>query len=348
LASRKARKGKRFKESVMAFEANIEEELFKLREELISETYTPGRYTEFGIYERKPRKISAAPYRDRVVHHALCTIIEPLFERTFIFDSYACRKGKGTHEAVYRFTEFSRKNKYVLKTDIKKYFPSIDHEILFGKIARKIKCRDTLWLVRLIIDGSNRQDEVYDHFPGDDLFTPYVRRRGIPIGNLTSQFFANVYLDGLDHFIKEKLHCKYCIRYVDDITVFDNDKIRLWQIQDAIAGYLEKERLKLHPHKTFVIPVSAGIDHLGYRIFPSYRLLRKDTSMVTGLRIKTLLRLFHDKQIPFDELNATVQSWLGHAKHADTYGLRRHVLGNGNYFVPRSKRAGFPLTNCQQ
>jgi len=327
-ASRKARKGKRFKSNVIAFEMNIEEELLRLREELISQTYTPGRYTEFTIYERKPRKISAAPYRDRVVHHALCAIIEPLFERTFVFDSYACRKGKGTHEAVYRFTEFSRKNMYVLKTDIKKYFPSIDHEILFAKIAGKIKCKDTLWLVRLIIDGSNRQDIVIDYFLGDDLFTPYVRRKGIPIGNLTSQFFANVYLDSLDHYIKEKLRCSYYIRYVDDITVFGNDKTRLWDIKEAIVDYLEKERLRLHQRKTFVRPVSAGIDHLGYRIFPSYRLLRKDTSMVTGRRIRTLLRLFYNKQIPFDELNASVQSWLGHARHADTYGLRRHILGN--------------------
>jgi len=156
LASRKARKGKRHKENVIQFEENIELEILKLQAELVSKSYRPGPYREFTIYERKPRKISAAPYRDRVVHHALCTIIEPIFEDTFIYDSYACRKGKGTHKAVDRFTEFSRKNRYILKTDIKKYFPSIDHEILFRKIKKKIKCKDTLWLLRVIIDGSNR------------------------------------------------------------------------------------------------------------------------------------------------------------------------------------------------
>lgn len=136
LASRKARKGKRLNDNVISFEKNIEEGLFKLQEELISKTYMPGAYREFIIYERKPRKISAAPYRDRVVHHALCNVIEPIFEKTFIYDSYACRKDKGTHKAVDRFTEFCRKNKYVLKTDLKKYFPSIDHEILFAKIKK--------------------------------------------------------------------------------------------------------------------------------------------------------------------------------------------------------------------
>ncbi|TAN41080.1 MAG: RNA-dependent DNA polymerase [Nitrospirae bacterium] len=325
-ASRKARKGKRLKDSVMAFEKNIEVELFRLKEELIAGRYRPGTYNEFTIYERKPRKISAAPYRDRVVHHALCNIIEPIFDKTFISESYACRKGKGTHSALDRFTAFCRKNKYVLKTDIRKYFASIDHEILFEKIAKKIKCRDTLWLVKLIIDNSNRQEPVNDYFEGDSLFEPVDRRKGIPIGNLTSQLFANIYLNALDHFIKEVLGCRCYIRYVDDITVFGNDKKRLWEIKAGIEKFLIKDRLKLHPKKTVVIPASAGVDHLGYRIFQTHRRLRKDTSLRFAGRLRNLRRLFGQRVITFAKMNASVQSWLGHAKHADTYGLRIKIL----------------------
>jgi len=327
LASRKARKGKRFNDSVMKFEKNIEENLFRLQQELITKTYTPGGYREFTIYERKPRKISAAPYRDRVVHHALCNIIEPIFEKSFISDSYASRKTKGTHAAVDRFTEFARKNTYIFKTDIRKYFPSIDHAILRRKIARKIKCPITLWLIGIIIDGSNRQDAVNDYYPGDDLFSPLHRRKGIPIGNLTSQFFANIYLNDLDHYVKETLRCRCYIRYVDDISVFGNDKKPLWVIKEKISDFLQEDRLKLHPGKSFVAPVSEGIDHLGYRIYPTHRRLRRDNSLAFKRKLKHLAQLFNAKQISYDDVNASVQSWLGHAKHADTYGLRRDIFG---------------------
>jgi retron-type reverse transcriptase len=326
LASRKARRGKRTNGNVMRFEMDVEEELFKLQEELATRTYVPGPYREFKIFERKPRKISAAPYRDRVVHHALCNIIEPIFERTFIFDSYACRKGKGTHKAVDRFTEFSRLNRYVLKMDIRKYFPSIDHEILLGKIQKKIKCRDTLWLVRVIIDGSNEQGAVRDYFPGDDLFSPLMRKKGIPIGNLTSQFFANIYLNELDHYVKEELNCRYYIRYVDDLTVFDDQKKRLWLVKDRIEDFLTKERLKLNPLKTLVAPVSMGIDHLGYRIYPTHRRIRKDNAFRFIRRLRKMGKLYRKRTISFDKLNASVQSWLGHAKQADTFGLRRCIF----------------------
>ena len=204
-AAQKAQRGKRFQAEVARFNFHLEKELYHLQAELQTQTYRPGEYREFYIYEPKLRKISAAPYRDRVVHHALCNVIEPIFERTFIFDSYACRKDKGTHKAVDRFTEFSRKNTYVLKCDIRKYFPSIDHEILKTRFRRKIRDAQVLWLLDLIVDSSNPQEYVHEYFQGDDLLTSLNRRRGIPIGNLTSQFFANIYLNGFDHFVKEDL-----------------------------------------------------------------------------------------------------------------------------------------------
>src|SRR5262249_9014767 len=159
----------------------------RLQAELQSQTYRLGPYRTFTIYDAKPRLISAAPYRDRVVHHALCNIIEPIFERIFIHDSYACRKGKGTHAAAHRLTQFMQNNDYPLQCDIRKYFPSIDHAILKSLLRRKIGCPQTLWLIDLLIDHSNPQDEVTDYFPGDTLFTPWERRRGLPIGNQTSQ-----------------------------------------------------------------------------------------------------------------------------------------------------------------
>ena len=204
-ASQKAKRGKRFRPSVANFEFRLEPELWRLQDELANKTYRPGNYRSFYIYEPKKRLISAAPYRERIVHHALTGILEPIFEPTFIHDSYACRQGRGTHAGVDRCQQFARQFRYVLKTDIRKFFPSLDHEILKKLIARKIKDLGVLWLAGLIIDDSNLQEPMQDWFPGDDLFTPAERRRGIPIGNQTSQFFANVYLNPLDHFVKEQL-----------------------------------------------------------------------------------------------------------------------------------------------
>ena len=325
-ASQKAQRGKRFQHEVARFNFHLERELYQLQTELQTQTYRPGNYYEFHIYEPKLRKISAAPYRDRVVHHALCNIIEPIFERTFIFDSYACRKGKGTHKAVNRFTEFSRKNAYVLKCDIKKYFPSIDHEILKTQFRRKIRDTRTLWLMDLIVDSSNPQEHVLEYFEGDGLLTPLNRRRGIPIGNLTSQFFANIYLNSFDHFVKEELRCRYYIRYVDDFVVLEKDKARLHQVKAGIETYLEKFRLRLHPHKCQVFPVKDGTDFLGYRVFPTHRLLRPTSVTRARRRLRQLEADYKTGKISWDDVNHSVRSWLGHVKHADTYGLRRAIF----------------------
>lgn len=212
LAAHKAAKGKRFQDNVLKFNAKLGDNIVKIRRELESQKYRPGSYRTFQIFEPKQRMISAAPFRDRVVHHALCNVIQPIFEKTFIFDSYANRKDFGTHKALRRFTDFARSSKYVLQCDIEKYFPSIDHTHLKNLIRRKIKCAETLWLIDKIIDNSNEQLERNIYFSGDDLFTPFERKRGLPIGNLTSQFFANVYLNHLDHFVKEKLGVKSCGR----------------------------------------------------------------------------------------------------------------------------------------
>lgn len=298
----------------------------RLQEELIEGSYRHGEYTDFVIHDPKSRVISAAPYRDRVVHHALCNVIEPLFDRTFIFDTYACRRGKGTHAAVRRYSEFSRKNRYVLKCDVQKYFSSVDQGVLIESISRRVRCEKTLMLIRQII-GSREDRSRPVYFRGDDLFTPVERKKGIPIGNLTSQFFANVYLNGFDHYVKERLRCRYYIRYVDDWVVFDNNKGRLEDVKVRMEEYLENLRLRLHPNKCRVYRVDEGIRFLGYRIFPTHRLLPKDNLLRMRRRLKALSIAFKEGQINLGGIRQSIMSWIGHAAHADTYRLRSRLLG---------------------
>ena len=207
-AAVRAAKGKRTKPGVAAFLANLEKDVLRLERELRSGSYRPGRYTVIEVFDPNHRMVSAAPFRYRVVHHAFCAVTEPIFERGFIHDTYANRKGKGTHRAIARYEKFRDRFRHVLRCDIYRYFPAIDHAILKRDLRRRLACECTLDLADRIIDGSNPQEPVNLHFPGDDLFTPFERRRGLPIGNLTSQFFSNLYLDRFDHFCKEVLRAR--------------------------------------------------------------------------------------------------------------------------------------------
>lgn len=321
-----AARGKRFQTNVAGFQFLLEPELLRIQQELQSKSYVPGTYRTFYVYEPKKRLISAAPYRDRVVHHALTQVLEPIFDPVFIHDSYACRKGKGTHAAVRRAQHFSRRYRYVLKADIRKFFPSMDHEILKGLIARKIKDPHVLWLIGRIIDGSNPQEPVTMHFPGDDLFTPSERRRGIPIGNQTSQFFANVFLDPLDHMLKDRLRFGGYVRYVDDFLVFSNEKSELAAARARITQFLVHLRLRLHPTKNTVFPVTEGIRFLGYRVFPTHRLLVKDNVRRFRRRVRKMQRQYASRELELDEVRQRLMSWSGHAAQANTYLLRRRLI----------------------
>jgi len=326
LAWKKAQKGKRYKNCVLFFNFNLERELLQLRKDLLSKTYQPGPSTDFTIYERKPRNISAVPFRDRIVHHALMNVIEPTFERSFIYDSFACRVGKGTHAAVNRFSSYAKKSRYFLKCDIKKYFPSVDRNILKQKLRKKIKDNDCLWLMDLIIDSAKPQKGAGDYFPGDTLFTHMDNPRGIPIGNLTSQFFANLYLNDLDHYIKESLNCRYYIRYVDDFVFLGTEKSTLWHTYEKILRFLDKERLKFKHDKTILAPLSEGVDLLGYRIYPEGRKIRKDNAHRFIKKLKRFQRMFYERRVEWEKINASVQSWIGHASHAKTYRLREKIF----------------------
>lgn len=326
-AYRKARRGKGRSPEVARFALNLEHELLALQRELVSGTYQPGAYRLFTVYERKPRLIAAAPFRDRVVHHAVMNLIEPPLDRTFIDDSYACRRGKGTHAAVARYQGWARCYPYALKMDVAQYFPSIDHEVLKQKLRRRIKDTRVLWLLDLLIETSPAQTSLLDTFPGDDLLTARTRRTGIPIGNLTSQFFANLYLDDLDHHVKEALNVRAYLRYVDDTVALDDDKVRLAELRVCVADRLARDRLRLHPHKAHVTRTAQGLNLLGYRVYPHYRRLRDDNGHRFARKLRGFARAYAEGRSGWKDFNPAVQSWIGHAQHADTQGLRSHIFG---------------------
>ncbi len=244
---------------------------------------------------------------------------------------------KGTHAAVDRYTAFARKNRYVLKCDVRKFFPSIDHAMLLERLARKIKDPEVMWLAGMIVMHSNPQEDVPGFFPGDDLFTTLERQRGIPIGNQTSQFFANVYLDSLDHFIKERLGCRYYIRYCDDFVILDNDRRRLGDVRLAVEQFLLGLRLWLHPKKRTISRVEDGLRFLGYRVWQDHRFLDRKGLARFGRRLRTYQRLYRAGLLSPTSLTQRIRAWLGHAGHADTWRLRKDLLW-GTMFVGPTAR----------
>ncbi|UCD83479.1 MAG: RNA-dependent DNA polymerase [Deltaproteobacteria bacterium] len=327
LAARRAQKGKRYRESTLIFNFDLEANLFRLQEQLKSKTYKHGPYKDFIVRDSKKRLISAAPYRDRVIHHAVINIIEPLFDRGFIHDTYACRRGKGTHAALFRYRHFLKRYKYVLKCDIRKYFQSIDHQILLQKLARKLSDRDTLLLLAEIIESrSFNEQPPHIYYPGDDLFTPFERKRGIPVGNLTSQFFANLYLNDFDHWIKEDLRAGAYIRYVDDFCIFGNEKSYLNELRSLIEEYLLGLRLSIHKGKSRVHTVKEGIEFLGFRHLPERARIRRENVRRFIARMKRMQNEYAEGSISLSKVGASVNSWISHASYADSYRLREQLI----------------------
>lgn len=328
LAYRKARKGKRGRVQSAVFERAQEDELLNLQEELQTFTYKPGLYRSFYIHDPKKRLISAAPFRDRVVHHALCGVIEPIWEGRFIHDTYANRVGKGTHHALDRTQLFARRYKYFLQCDVKQFFPSIDHAILRAEFARLIRDEDVLWLCSQILQsGIGVLSEEYEivYFEGDDLLAA-TRPRGLPIGNLTSQFWANVYLNEFDHFVKRELKCRAYIRYVDDFILFSEDKQELSRWRRQITRKLSESRLTLHEARAQIFPVSTGIPFLGFRVYPDHRLLKTRKAIRFRSKLKHLLQECGNGRLDVSKLAQSLQSWIHYVSYGDTWGLRRSVL----------------------
>lgn len=328
VAAKQAQRGKRYRDPVLVFNHHLEQELFQLQAELQTKTYQPGDYRTFEIYEPKRRVISAAPYRDRVVHHALCNIIAPIFDRTFIATSYANRKGYGSHRALRQFVSYARSSRYVLQCDIRKYFPSIDIAILKKLIRRKLKCQDTLWLIDRILDTPSLGEIPIDYFPGDSLLTPLERPKGLPIGNLTSQFLANVYLNSFDRYIKETLAVSKYVRYVDDFALFSDDRDFLHHCRGQIEDFLVTLRLKIHPIKSQLTQACQGANFVGFRVLPDRIRVRNHNLQTGRRRIKRLQSDVASDRISEQSVTQSLQSWNAHLAHGNTWRLRQQIFGD--------------------
>jgi retron-type reverse transcriptase len=330
-AAQRAFRGKRKKAGAVAFFANLERELLTLERQLKDGSYRPGRYFAFEVNDPKKRIVSAAPFRDRVVHHALCAVVQPLFEAGFVDRTFANRTGKGTHRAIELYERHRDRYAHVLRCDIYRYFPAIDHALLKAVFRRRIGCRRTLALLDLIVDGSNAQETVNLYFGGDDLFAPYERRRGLPIGNLTSQFFANLYLDAFDHFVTGVLRAPY-VRYVDDFTLFHDDPAVLENWRGRIERFLEGRRLRLHPRKTFIASTAMPAAFLGFELqADGGRRLPEDNVRRFRNRLRGLRDGWRAGTVTIREAGPRVRAWIAHAEKAQTWRLRHAIFWGGRF-----------------
>jgi RNA-directed DNA polymerase len=320
LAYKKARKGKTKKHYVIEFEKDLAYNLKILHDELKNQTYKPKPLKKFILRDPKTRKISKSDFRDRIVHHALIRIIEPLFDKIFIYDSCANRIGKGNLFATNRFYCFMRKvsrngklngwfnnnqiKGYCFKADIKHYFQEIDQEILLKIIKRKIKCKKTLYLITRIIKN-------FDN-----------KTKGMPLGNLTSQFFANVYLNELDQFVKHNLNIKFYIRYVDDFVILHPSKLQLIEWKQKVNRFLnEALRVELHSEKSKIVSLSRGIDLVGFRNFYHFKILRKRNIKNMFSKVTE----YKESIVSKESLLDSFQGWSAYAKWANTFRLRKEI-----------------------
>ena len=336
LAWKKARKGKTLKQYVIDFEKDLKSNLVILRVELLLHAYHPRPLQTFILRDPKTRTISVSDFRDRIVHHAICNIVEPLFDKTFIYDSYANRKGKGTLAAIKRLEAFQRKvsrnktivwkfNKkntirgFFLKADIKKYFDTVDHKILLEILNLKIKDKEFLFLLRKILANHQSKES----------------GKGMPLGNLTSQFLANVYLNELDQFVKRKLIARYYIRYVDDFVVLHNDESTLRFYREEIEKFLQDRLcLKLNQDKSTIRPLARGLQFLGFRNFYHHKILKKGSTRRTYSKVHSLEKDYPSRKINYDKIYDFLEGWCAYARNASTFRLRKNLLWQIEHTFP--------------
>ena len=299
-------KGKRKRKDIREFELRLMNNIISLHKDLVSKTYRHSAYESFKINDPKPRNIHKASVRDRLLHHAIYRKLYSFFDKTFISDSFSCRLNKGTHRALNRFRSFvwkvsknNTKTCWILKCDVKKFFASINHEILMSILDKYIQNGDILWLLNQIIES----------------FCSVKRGVGLPLGNLTSQLLVNIYMNEFDRFVKHKLKIKYYIRYCDDFTIFSKEKNWLENLIQPVKNFLwNKLKLTLPPNKIFIKTSASGIDFLGWSHFPDHRVLRTTTKKRMIKRIK---------ESPTME---TINSYLGLLKHGNTWKLRQEIM----------------------
>lgn len=331
-------KRKRNTKSAQEIEPIYEKILWKIKRELENKTWQPKPYRAFVVKEPSLREIFAADFQNRIVHHALFRIINPVLEPTFIFHSYACRKRKGTHLAVKnlqkslrRYSKYGRQV-YFLKADIKSFFTSINKEILIKLIEKKIKDKNIIWLIKKIVLTNPAKEAIkagdlslFNKIPRHKSLFRAKEGKGLPIGNLTSQLFANIYLNPLDQFVKHILKAKYYFRYVDDFVILDTSAKKLEDYIKRMSGFLRKNLLlELHLEKTFIRKIEKGIDFLGYIVRPDYILVRK--GVVKNLKKKIFeaeRKLTEGKCLDHDLLQAAFNSYFAHFNHASSYKLKK-------------------------
>jgi len=298
--------GKRSRADVQAFEIHLMGNIIALHNDLAAKKYKHSSYKAFNISDPKPRNIHKASVRDRLLHHAIYRALYPFFDKTFIPDSYSCRIGKGTHKAINRFRAFAykasrnhTKTVWVLKCDIKKFFASIDQATLIKIIDDYISDEDIRWLISQVVSS----------------FSSTCKGKGLPLGNLTSQLFVNIYMTPFDQFVKHKFKARYYIRYADDFVIMSENRRWLKSLVPAMGSFLaNKLQITLHPGKVFIKTLASGVDFLGWVHFPYYRVLR------TATKCRMLSRIAEHPT------NETLQSYLGLLTHGDTYKIRRQVF----------------------
>ncbi|MBU4486545.1 MAG: reverse transcriptase/maturase family protein [Candidatus Delongbacteria bacterium] len=311
-AAKKALKGTKSKTESLEFYFNLESNLINLQNEIESEIYEPGGYKYFKVFEPKEREIAVAPFRDRVVHHAIVNVLEPIYEKIFISDSYATRKNKGTHKAVLKAQEMIKRNEWYFKSDIRKYFPSIDHDVIISILRRKIKDKRLLSLLEKVVRNGGADG------------------KGLPIGNLTSQFLANVYLDRFDHYMKDELGFKYYVRYMDDFVVFDNQKEKLKALRPEIEEFLKSELcLDLKEKATYINKRMNGLSFLGMRVFPATVRINRINLKRSVKKMQMKAELYLEGKIKDEKMSQSAQSITGYLKYFNTYKLRCDLIAKG-------------------
>lgn len=338
-AACRAALGKRRRPDVEAWLLREESALLGLREELLTGEYRPGAYRFFEIREPKRRLIAAAPFRDRVVHHALCRHLAPVLERRFIARSFSCQVGKGTTAARECCRELTNRFEFVLKCDVRKFFPNLDHAILRGKLDGVSRCPRVMDLIHAILGSYRTGAELPPSwFAGDDLLAA-TRPRGVPIGNLTSQLWGNFYLDGLDHWITETQRQGAYLRYTDDFLVFGDDKRRLWELQAGIEEQLARVRLRLAEPKSRMLATSEGVPFCGFRFLPGLRPRVLGSTKRRFLRRRDALYARRD----LGRLGVATFAWYQFSREGNTEGLRkalaRRPLGVHQRVAAPAKRA---------
>ena len=306
--------GKKSRLDVQEFERNLMANIILLHQDLANKTYKHSKYKAFNIADPKPRSIHKAQVRDRLLHHAIYRVLYSFFDKTFINDSYSCRVDRGTHRAIDQFRKYFRKVSknntrtcWVLKCDIRKFFANIDHNLLQYIVANSIQDKDIVYLLNEII--SSFQSPKY-------IYAIAEMKKGLPLGNLTSQLLVNIYMNEFDQFMKRELKVKYYIRYADDFVILSEDKNYLENLLPKISDFLENNlKLQLHPDKIFIKTLASGVDFLGWVHFPYHRILR------TSTKNRMLKRLQENIK---EEIR---QSYLGLLKHGNTYGLTKIVKG---------------------